>query len=392
MKTMSVYPAIRNLVFIFSFYLLISASQDPITLELERIKAGIEKEKKELESKIQKERQILDQIELIDKRIQLYEKSLSQLRARRAKLEKEIKNLEKEIEKIKAELKRKREILAKRFRARYQMGEIGALEVLFSANTISDLVLRDEYLTRIYLLDQSLIQEYERILGELEKKREELKKRENELSANIQAQTWAKDKMEQEKIDKSELLNKIQTEKEAHLSILAELERAERELERKLSSLEEERAQALNPFPDSGFELYKGKLCLPTMGRVEEKFGIKIDPQFQTKTFNKGIDIRASPGALVRSLFSGQVVFADWFRGYGNLVIIDHGGSYYTLYAHLDQIYKTSGEIVKKGDKIGTVGETGSLKGVFLYFELRHHSDALNPEEWLNSSCVEQGK
>jgi len=391
MKSQNPYPLFRNLAFIL-FYLLVSASQDPVSLELERIKAGIEKEKKELESKIQAQKQILDQIELIDKKIQLYEKSLSQLRAKRDKLEKEIKKLEKEIEKIKAELKKKREILSNRFRARYQMGEIGILEVLFSANTISELVLRDEYLARIYLLDLSLIQEYERMLLELEKKKDELKKRENELSANIQAQTWAKDKMEQEKVAKGELLNQIQTEKEAHLSILAELERAERELERKLNALEEERAQALNPFPDSGFELYKGKLCLPAMGWVEEKFGIKIDPQFKTKTFNKGIDIRANPGSLVRSVFSGQVVFSDWFRGYGNLFISDHGWSYYTLYGHLDQIYKTTGEIVKKGDKIGAVGETGSLKGAFLYFEIRHHSDALNPEEWFNLNCVEQGK
>ena len=157
-------------------------------------------------------------------------------------------------------------------------------------------------------------------------------------------------------------------------------------LERKLESLEQKETK------QSEFALFQGKLCLPVSGRIEERFGEKTDPEFKTKTFQKGIDLRGRKGDKVRSVYSGQVVYADWFRGYGNLVIIDHGSNYYSLYAHLDRIDAAAGQAVKRGDALGTVGETGSLKGAYLYFELRHHSEAINPELWLNKNCVYAGK
>jgi murein DD-endopeptidase MepM/ murein hydrolase activator NlpD len=130
---------------------------------------------------------------------------------------------------------------------------------------------------------------------------------------------------------------------------------------------------------------------MPASGRVEEKFGPRIDPNFGTKTMHKGVDINARMGQPVRAVAGGQIAFADWFRGYGNLVIIDHNNGYYTLYAHLDRMDKSAGEDVKKGQVIGTVGETGSLKGSFLYFELRFHTQAVDPENYLESNCVIAG-
>ena len=106
------------------------------------------------------------------------------------------------------------------------------------------------------------------------------------------------------------------------------------------------------------------------------EYGPQVNPRFGTKTFRNGIDIEASEGSNITAVFPGHVVYTGWFRGYGNLIIVDHGGEYYTLYAHVADIQVTEGDDVKQGQMIGTVGDTGSLQGPRLYFEVRHAGQA----------------
>ena len=99
--------------------------------------------------------------------------------------------------------------------------------------------------------------------------------------------------------------------------------------------------------------------------------------------FQKGIEISAKQGKEIKAIYGGKVLYADWFKGYGNIVIIDHGDSYYSLSAHLSKILKRTGDRVEAGEVIALAGDTGSLKGPCLYFELRHHGKPLNPLHWL---------
>jgi len=354
--------------------------------ELKKIKAEIEAERKKLEAREAEQGKILAQMDLLEKKIRFYNEKLRGLEKKRAELLKNIRVLEIEIEKLKSELEERRKLLSGRLSARYKMGEVGTLQILFSSESVSSLVLLDEYLGRIYAQDQELIRAYQDDLKKLEEKKNILEDKKVKLEANIGGEQWAKAEIEKEKEKKKGILGGIQKEAEKHLAVIAELDSAAQQLEQKLISLEE-KSKA-----ESEFALFQGKLCLPVSGRIEEHFGEKIDPNFKTRTFQKGIDLRAKKGERVRTIYAGQVVYADWFRGYGNLVIIDHGSSYYSLYGHLDRIDKATGEMVKRGEAIGTVGETGSLKGAYLYFELRHHSEAVNPELWLNKGCVYTGK
>ena len=127
----------------------------------------------------------------------------------------------------------------------------------------------------------------------------------------------------------------------------------------------------------------RGRLEWPAAGRVVEEYGIRVNPRFGTKTFRNGIDIDAVEGSNVHVVFPGHVLYTGWFRGYGNLIIVDHGSEYYTLYAHVADMKVAEGDDVRQGQVIGTVGDTGSLQGPRLYFEVRYQGKPQDPAHWL---------
>ncbi len=124
---------------------------------------------------------------------------------------------------------------------------------------------------------------------------------------------------------------------------------------------------------------------MPVKGKITAKFGEFINPEFKVRNFRGGIDIQAALGEPIHAVHAGEVIFADWFKGYGNMIIIDHGDSYYTLYAHADELRKSKGHRVKAAEVIGTVGETGTPKGPGLHFQIRHHGKPMNPIGWLKN-------
>jgi septal ring factor EnvC (AmiA/AmiB activator) len=158
--------------------------------------------------------------------------------------------------------------------------------------------------------------------------------------------------------------------------LIAELEQTEKELAGMVNDMQ-------STVGTSGFRARKGQLPFPTQGLVEVGFGKIVNPRFNTVTVQKGLDIRAAEGSVVHTVGSGNVVFAGWLKGYGNLVIVDHGGNFHSLYAHLANMQVEVGNAVEEGESIGQVGDTGSLKGSFLYFEIRKAGQAVDPLPWL---------
>jgi murein DD-endopeptidase MepM/ murein hydrolase activator NlpD len=126
-----------------------------------------------------------------------------------------------------------------------------------------------------------------------------------------------------------------------------------------------------------------GALSWPVEGEILERFGRSRHPVYKTEVVNNGIDIRAPRGTPVRSVESGEVVYADFNGGYGLMVILDHEGGDYSLYAHLDRATVSIGQSVDRGQSIGTVGESGSLVGPKLHFEIRQGGKAVDPIGWL---------
>lgn len=173
-----------------------------------------------------------------------------------------------------------------------------------------------------------------------------------------------------------ELLASVSAEQDRMSRVIAELEAAERELASMVQELASTGAT-------SGLRAHKGRLPRPTAGHVEVAFGKVVNPRFNTVTVQKGLDIRAPAGTEVVSIGRGTVVYAGWLKGYGQLVIVDHGGGYHSLYAHLAHSDVEVGVAVEEGEAIARVGDTGSLKGPYLYFEIRRAGQAIDPQPWL---------
>ena len=126
-------------------------------------------------------------------------------------------------------------------------------------------------------------------------------------------------------------------------------------------------------------------LSFPVKGKIIQLFGPYRNPQFNVMNFRGGIDIQADRGDPIQAVHRGRVLYADWFTGYGNMMIIDHGDAYYTVYAHAEALFKKKGAAVEAGEVIATVGDTGSLEGAVLHFEIRHHGKPIDPLGWLQT-------
>ncbi len=135
-----------------------------------------------------------------------------------------------------------------------------------------------------------------------------------------------------------------------------------------------------NRFDGRAFNLLKGKLTLPVKGEVTNHFNAARP---DSTVSWKGLFLRTSSGQAVKAIAAGQVVFADWLRGFGNLLIIDHGDNYMSLYGNNETLYKQVGDILRGGDTIAAVGNSGGNKEFGLYFELRHESKPFDPMQWM---------
>jgi murein hydrolase activator len=161
-------------------------------------------------------------------------------------------------------------------------------------------------------------------------------------------------------------------------------EKAARELRAAAAHLEETlRSMPSSPAPIHGTGLARGRTPRPLAGRVRAGFGRQIDKEFKTETLRTGIEIAAPTGTPVTAIAPGRVLFAGWFRGYGQMVILDHGGGDLSVSGYLDEVHVAAGDRVVAGQPIGSVGETGSASGPGLYFEIRHDGKAVDPTLWL---------
>lgn len=122
---------------------------------------------------------------------------------------------------------------------------------------------------------------------------------------------------------------------------------------------------------------------MPVKGKIISFFGPFKNKKFNVINFQSGIKIKSDRGEPIRAVSDGHVLYASWFKGYGNMIIIDHGDSYYTVYAHAEELFTTKGTRVETGQVVATVGDSGSMIGPNLHFEIRHHGKPIDPLKWI---------
>jgi septal ring factor EnvC (AmiA/AmiB activator) len=332
----------------------------------------VQKELKDKKQKVKKkwweEKKITDALDEIGR-------DLNRKVGERRKLDAEMELLEKKIAHQEAELVTLEKTLVtldrefqSRVRAMYKLNRIGIVRVLFSAEDYSDALRRYKAFQQVAGNDLQLLQAYQQGIKEEEKRRKDLIEERKALTKKKSEVEIKKQEIEKEKQKKATLLASVKKERVAYEKAIAEL----KEREKAMNSLIQKLTIKAASLKGTDFKALRGKLPLPVEGTI-----------FTPTGREKGIGIKAPEGTNIQAICNGKVAYASWFKGYGNLMIIDHGGGYHTVAAHASRLLKKVGEDVKTGDVVALVGSTGSMEGPMLYFEIRHHGTAVSPFTWL---------
>ncbi len=265
--------------------------------------------------------------------------------------------------------------LDRRLVALYKHVATGGSVALAGAADLESLARRRADLARIVDRDRSLFARHRAARDQLRDAEGDAEASLAEVRGARRAAARREDAVRRKTVERRNLVALLRTRADRETRTAAELRAAAQRLEEAISGLPREGS------PGDG--LRRGALHRPTDGPVRLAFGRQTDPEFGTQTLRNGIEITAGRGAPVRAVADARVLFAGWFRGYGQMIICDHGGDDLTVLGYLEELLVERGEVVRAGQEIGTVGETGSLSGPGLYFEVRRDGKPVDPEPWL---------
>ena len=269
--------------------------------------------------------------------------------------------------------------LGPRLRARARLGALSRLRLLLASGSLAELAKRSWLWSRLVSHDLGLLAQARRALLEEREARAAVERDAAALEAAAREAGRQRDEASARRAEHRALLGAIRGARSLHERAAAEAADQQGKLAAFVAAL----PPTAGAPPHTGFRELQGRLPLPVSGTVAVGFGPVVNPRFNTVTVQKGIDIRAPAGAEVQAVAAGRVAHAGWFKGYGNLVIVDHGDGYHTLVAHLGSMSTAMGEEVAAGAALGTVGDAGSPLGTYLYFEIREKGRPVDPRAWL---------
>ncbi len=345
---------------------------------LQELKKSIDQKKEILRDFESKEKGLLSQIQDMDQKLALKEEQLESYDLHLKKTQKEKEQIQAEVEGLNSDMARFQAYLSFKVVQIYKYGGYSYVKALFSAESYSELLKRYRYLLLMAQKDRETIENYKNVYEALSEKQQELTNREDKIQSLQGAFKGKNREILVNREERALLLKRLREEKAAQQELLKELEQSAQSLQETIDALIKKKKSFFGDF-----EKYKGKLSWPVDGKVLTLFGKQANEKSNTVTFSKGVEIGAVQGAHVKAVYGGNILFADWFKGYGQMVIVDHGNGFYSLYAHLSQVMVKVKDIVQEGQEIGKVGETGSLKGPALYFEIRYHGEPQDPMGWL---------
>ena len=391
---------IFNYVILVSFCIL-NAQSSPrdYNEELRYQNDAINKMKKEIEelsSKLRKaninETTTSKRITNLDEEIALVNKLIQSLKKEETSNRNKVNVLKDRIKTKEDELELLRTRYEQRIINTYQKGRVSDLEKVLSSTSWRQAVYRTQYLKIISSIEQKMTKDIENILLAINKdklKLESLLRQSISLKRDKQKQMTSLRKM---RIKREKELNRIRQDKSALANYMQEKSAGVKQLESIIKKVLEDKArsereerirQQQQALKTKEFNLLKGQLPWPTEGRVISKFGKQWNSRLKTTTDNPGIDIKGQPGSPIRSTMSGVVTTITYIRGYGTTVIIDHGGGFYTVYSHVTNIQTQVDSEVRSGDVIAYMGDSGSVNGSKLHFEVWGKGQKLDPEKWL---------
>ncbi|HEX9021315.1 MAG TPA: peptidoglycan DD-metalloendopeptidase family protein [Nitrospirota bacterium] len=356
--------------------------------QYQSIQREMREKKKAIKQADRKARSILSEMEKIDRDIGRGSLELKDRQRQLREAEEALRKVERSNADVSRELARLKEVYGRRVRALYKAGRSGDVAAVLFAPDSRGADKQVKYLGMIAERDRMLMKEYGIALERLSEQQAEIARQKEALLSRQRTVEVKKAELESRKRAKTSLLAEVKGEKELYTETLRELEESSVSLWAMIRRSEQERKGAARPLPPAGAVAAspdKNRLPWPVEGRVITRFGMQRHPEFGTMVYRRGIEIEAREGEPVRAVSDGQVAYADWYKGYGKLIIIDHGAGFYTLYGNLSRLDLKKDDRAARNQVIGLAGDTGSLKGPKLYFEVRRNGQAQDPLAWLSA-------
>lgn len=352
---------------------------------LEQLKDQIEEKRRQADEAGKKRDSILQGIQTLDERHVRYRQALHDIGKKLRKKDQEIEAINTQLSRLQQSVQERQEAILARLRIQYMEGRFGHWKPLLAASSYGDFQRRLHYLSAVSERDFRLLETFKSDMAHMraaERQREEARVGMLSYKRSTEKQL---EEIRSVKKEKKVYLTKLTQEKESYERALQELERSASRIDSLLRELEARR-RALAARPPAGTTAprgVKGSLPWPAEGSVITHFGRQKHPTFNTYVQRKGIEIRTTEGSAIHAVMPGTVVYADWLKGYGLVIILDHANGFFSLYAHASKILTTVGAQVGSGQAIGETGDTGMTGENTLYFELREGAEPVDPLQWL---------
>lgn len=368
------------------------AANDSISAKIERerrtldqLKDKIEEKRKRAEEAEKKRESVLQGIQSLDERLVRHRQDHHEISKQLRQKDRELEEITDRLGAMRISIDARREAILARLRVQYMEGRFGRVRVLLTADSYGNFQRRGQYLSVVSHKDYELLKTFRADMERMqqaEHQRTEARAGLIAFKLNIEKKLADIRALQREK---KVYLAKITHEKDSYNRTVEELQRSAARVDGLLHELEtRRRAMALHPPTASPLAHgVRGTLPWPADGKVVSFFGRQKHPTFDTYVQRKGIEIRTEEGSFIHAVMTGNVVYADWLKGYGLVIILDHANGFFSLYAHASKILAKAGEQVAEGQPIGETGDTGMIGENTLYFELREGAEPVDPLHWL---------
>jgi len=346
----------------------------------------LEASRQKVASFAKEEEAVIDALDDTEKALNRARKKVAGLSKELMTIETRIRELEKQYRKVEKHAESNEAYVAARLAALYKLSWLGKFHVLASADSMFDFFADKRSLEQILAHDEKVLAALARDKEQMQVLLQKLVVQKNDKQATASDLSARIETMNGEQARREELLEEIRSKKSLQMAAAESLKASASALDRTVASFSTAASEASSPpvvVAEKPFASLKGLLMMPVKGKIISFYGRYKDRRFNVTQFQSGIYIKADRGEPIRAVYSGKTLFSSWFKGFGNMIIIDHGNHYYTVYAHLEEQFKSKGDPVEAGEVIATVGDTGSFSGAGLHFEVRHHGKPMNPLGWI---------
>ena len=351
---------------------------------LQELKAKIKETKKKKAAAQQQHDEVLQSIENLDRKLHTQRREFKHITRQIRTVDEELAKIGAQLAELHTSLGQRKESVRARVRLLYMEGQAGMVKPLLAAQSFGMFQRRLKYLATITHWEHTLLKAYRDDLAHTDQLRVQQSESRAQLLAHKQQIEKKLQSIKSTKKKKRVVLASLKEKGNLHDRALMALQRAESRKETLLNALEQRRKLALaDKRAIPGRALTKGNLVWPVEGKVVGWFGRQKHPTFDTYVKNKGIEIETSEGEPIRAVSFGNVVYADWLKGYGLVVILEHHKGFFSLYAHASKLVVKEGVTVDAGSVLGETGESGLTDKNILYFELREGTTPVNPLKWL---------